>query len=74
MPSSRWPRSASQFNEAFCLCQSCHAIKAPAITIADPKAANNATIIAIIEVKVSVIEIRPIMSLRRRAYRPGRRL
>jgi hypothetical protein len=46
--------------EALCLCQSCHAIKPPVITIAVPKAANNATIIAIIEVKVSVIEIHPI--------------
>ena len=43
------------------------------IAIAVPKAANNAAIIAIIEVKVSVIDIHPIMSIRRRTYRslPG---
>jgi hypothetical protein len=68
-PSKRWLRSASQFAETLCLCQSWHAIKAPAITIAVPKAANNATIIAIIKVKASVIEIHPILSMRRPTYR-----
>jgi hypothetical protein len=57
MPSIRWLRPASQFDEALCLCQSCHAIKAAVMMIAVPKAANNATIIAIIETKVSVIEV-----------------
>jgi hypothetical protein len=56
MPSIRWLRPASQFDEALSLCQSCHAIKAAVMTIAVPKAANNATMIAIIETKVSVIE------------------
>jgi uncharacterized membrane protein len=69
MLSDLWPRPASQFAEAFCLCQSCHAIKAAVITIAVPKAASNATIIAIIETKAPVIEIHPIISMRRLAYR-----
>ena len=37
-------------------------MKAAVIMIAVPKAANNATIIAIIETKVSVIEIQPFAS------------
>jgi hypothetical protein len=54
MPSILWLRPASQFDEALSLCQSCHAIKAAVMTIAVPKAANNATMIAIIETKVRI--------------------
>jgi len=67
MPSNLPP--ASQFHEARSLCQSRHAMKAAVITTSVPKATNNATIIAMIATKVSVIEIHPIMSMRRPTYR-----
>jgi hypothetical protein len=47
-----------QFHEARSLCQSRHAAEAAVITIAVAKAPNNATIIAMIATKVSVIDIR----------------
>jgi hypothetical protein len=59
MPSSRWLPPASQFNEARSLCQSRHAVKTAVITTAVPKAPNNATVIAIIATKVSVIKVHP---------------
>jgi hypothetical protein len=62
----RWLTSsnlpASQFDEDLWRCQSCHAIKAPVITIAVPKATNNGTINAIIDKKVSVIAVQPFAS------------
>lgn len=51
-PSNLWLRPGSQFHEAFSLCQSRHAHRCP-------KATNNATIIAMITTKVSIIEVRP---------------
>jgi hypothetical protein len=62
-PSSLWFRPASQFNEARSLCQSRHAVKAADITTAVPKAPSNATIIAMIATKVSVIKVHPISCL-----------
>ena len=56
MPSNLPP--ASQFHEARSLCQSRHAMKAAVITTSVPKATNNATIIAMIAKKASVIEVR----------------
>jgi hypothetical protein len=47
-----------EFHEARSLCQSRHAAEAAVITIAVAKAPNNATIIAMIATKVSVIDIR----------------
>jgi hypothetical protein len=62
MPSNLWLRPASQFHEARSLCQSRHAVKAAVITTAVPKATNNATIIATMATKVSVIEVQPFAS------------
>jgi hypothetical protein len=44
-------------------------VKAAVITTAVPKATNNATIIAIIETKVSVIKVHPVVSVRRRCLK-----
>jgi hypothetical protein len=57
-PSNLWLRPALEFHEARSLCQSRHAAEAAVITIAVAKAPNNATIIAMIATKVSVIDIR----------------
>jgi hypothetical protein len=78
-PSNLWLRPALQFHEARSLCQSRHAAEAAVITIAVAKAPNNATIIAMIATKVSVIDIRfrssifAVLSMRANseAIRPG---
>jgi len=73
MPSILWLRPASQFNEARSLCQSRHAVSAAVITTAAPNAPNNATIIAMIATKVSVIKVHPVVSVRRRPASIGLR-
>jgi hypothetical protein len=55
IPSNLWLRPASQFHEARSLRQSRHVVKAADMTTAVPKTPNNATIIAMIATKVSVI-------------------